>query len=188
MDNAGNTSSTVDSSTWQVVKISGTPYDGQGLPPVTSLGNNTLSNTTLTNTTRSAPSEANILTITGTVSWNTTGHTAVFLRANELILSQGAIIHANGEDASSITGAKGGSGGGGGGNGGANTGGNGGSSGASGGAGSGAGFGAGGSGTAALYNTGFTYGNGGDGTKGGDTNLASGGTGGNGAGGGGGGI
>lgn len=190
VDNAGNASAALDSSTWQVVVASGTPFDGLGLPSVTTLADNTLSNTTVLNTTRSGPSQAKILTVDGSLSWDTSGHSAVFLRADQLALQPGVVISANGSDATNANGGKGGSGGGGGGNtcGGNVAGAAAGSDGASGSSGGGCGPGTGGTGTAASYNAGFTFGSGGSGTSAAGTNPGAGGTGGNANGGGGGGT
>jgi hypothetical protein len=98
---------------WKVEEIV-SPYDGLGLPEVTSLSDASLTSTIINGNiyTRSNPFAGKTLTLGGTVGWNTAGPPAIFLRSDKLVLTPGTYIHANGLASSTNAGAAGGSGGG----------------------------------------------------------------------------
>ncbi|HVJ66142.1 MAG TPA: tandem-95 repeat protein [Bdellovibrionota bacterium] len=187
VDNAGNASGSADSATnWTVAAITANPYDGQGLTAVGSLSDGSLSGNVL-NSTRAAPSQFKVFTISGNLNWDTAGYTSLFLRAQDLVLSTGYTIQANGSATTTKNGSNGGSGGGGGGGSSSSNPGGAGGSGGNGTDGSGTSKGLAGTGSAGTYASGFTYGSGGAGTTGGGSLPGAGGAGANGAGGGGGG-
>ncbi len=158
----GNASAGLTSSSWVVEQVPGDPYVGMGLAATNSLSDQTLTNPTVNNLTRAAPLQANNLSLSGLTTWNTAGHAAIFLRAENLSVSPGAVIDASGVAATNANGGKGGSGGGGGGGNSSGYLGGTGGTGNAGLAGAGPSAGLGGGGGATTYASGFSYGNGGN--------------------------